>query len=181
MGTNDDLRDKCLSGFAALVMQDPMGFREARLLGDTDPALQSIQEHLGRILCRKATATLRKRLGSWKLFEAWAVAEGRPRALPLTEGLVFEYSCSDDVVRSPSRLQAFMEALGFTVHVLGHDSEGALATFGSGRLRATAQQNLLSRASLKEATPLTVTPILASESVLFNSTSIVEQVISGGL
>ena len=178
----DCKRDLAIAGFVALILQDPDSFGEARLLAQSgDKALDTLHDHLTSVLARKATGTLTKRLGSWRLFEKWAVNEGHATALPLSEALVHQYATSSKVSKVATRLQAFLEAIGFAVRVLGLDSDYAKFTYSSGRLKGLSSVYQLSKGPVKQARPLRLSHILVLEDILFSPGNAQESVIAGGI
>lgn len=143
--------NESLTGRQLLKAEDALdpGGRCAMILEDT--------------LSSKATATLLKRGDSLLHYVRWHSAFFPKRAcIPFDEESCYNYVCEQRAAKcSPSKLQAFLESLGFAAGVFG--ISGASEVRSSARMKGAAITNLKSLGFIVKCDEFTVEQLVAME------------------
>jgi len=171
-------RQRALSSWEALLVQDPGGSTLGRQLANAEDERES-SDTLRFAFMDKATATIEKRLGSLLLYGRWARAAGQQAPFPQDEAWTYRYVRTLEAERAPAtRAQSFVEAVRFLSFV-AETRVGAKALLSSRVLGATMASADRKR-ELKQSSPIPVRAVAAMEHALLTTGSNAEAVVLGG-
>jgi hypothetical protein len=174
---DDTARVKALAFFARFlsVYRDRSGL--AQLMIEGDEAFSEAAPSIVAALEARKTATLEKRAGSLRLFEAWFATSGRPSADIFAERTVFEHMAflNDERVGATRGL-ALSQAINFAGGLFKFD---VAAAAGSSRVRGLVVRLLKTRQPLRQRAPLSVAMVAFLENLACDTEEDLEGVLAG--
>jgi hypothetical protein len=174
---DDTARVKALVFFARFLSVYRDGSGLAQLMVEEDEAFSELAPSLVAALEARKTATLEKRSGSLRLYEAWFATSGRPVAELFAERTVFEHMAflNDERVGATRGL-ALSQAINFAGGLFKFD---VAAVAVSPRVRGLVVRLLKTRQPLRQRAPLTVAMVTFLENLSCDSDEDLEGIFAG--
>ena len=179
---DDSLRASMVSNWASIVGLAPKAFAVGRAILDSEEFVTHdiLKASLDACFGRKATATIAKRFYAINKYVKFCTGSGL-QCFPLLERCVFSYmqSLVDSGSTSPSTGRSFVEAVRFTVAVLGLSCDTGMGI--SARVDGLAANLSKTGRPMEQAGALTVQQVIQLERMVVNSDSLQDKCILGAM
>ena len=179
---DDSLRASMVSNWASIVGLAPKAFAVGRAILDSEEFVTHdiLKASLDACFGRKATATFSKRFYAINKYVKFCAGSGI-QCFPLLERCVFSYmqSLVDSGSTSPSTGRSFVEAVRFTVAVLGLSCDTGMGI--SARVDGLAANLSKTGRPMEQAGALTVQQVIQLERLVVNSDSLQDKCILGAM
>ena len=176
----DSKRSALVSDWASMVAIDVHSFAMGAMLDEEGITRAGLLSSVAACMATKATATIHRRFCALNRFAKWAGQAGR-ELFPVKERVVFEYltMLQDELSTAPSAGQSLLQAINFTIGVLGLKTN--FDEVGQQRVRGVAEAMARSGAPVRQASPLTVEQVKRLETLACVVEDAADRATLGGL